>query len=184
MNNHDWKATLDRRSDFVKRSFAVRGIEIGNIENVLDFGGGLGNNIPTCLESKNLYLYEVGDYEPSNKQIKRVSLSQAQGLNFDLILLNDVLEHISYPLEIIHQIRKIIKPNQFLYISVPQEISETPNQDALPAFWHEHLNKFNQKSLLQLLLANNFSIVNIEYREAGTHSCIDCIAKYNPIFKN
>lgn len=103
---------------------------------------------------------------------------------YDMVVMNQVIEHFWNPREMVQKIRKILKPNGYVFI-------ETPNPDCLcrrfqgNQFWGgfhfpRHLNWFNRGGLHRLLTQNAFSV--IDYQEFV--SPVFWIAGYHNLLKN
>ena len=82
--------------------------------DILDYGGDNGKNT-VFKDKKNLiHIFDISNKptitEPRNFKKK-----------YDLIVLSQVIEHVSYPGIIIKSIKKMMKKNSILYIEVPIE---------------------------------------------------------------
>tara|TARA_B100000941_G_scaffold290110_1_gene271173 strand:- start:2102 stop:2983 length:882 start_codon:yes stop_codon:yes gene_type:complete len=93
------------------------------------------------------------------------SLDVFDGKKFDIISLFNVLEHMSDPVEVIKQIKKIIKKNGILVIDVPNEFNEFQlsgrDTHKLNDWWiapPNHLNYFSRDSLVNLLEKFDFEV--------------------------
>ena len=90
-----------------------------------------------------------------------------QGLQFDLIILNNVLEHLLEPLAALKALRKLVKPGGTVRAQVPNDYSALQLK-ALELgcinreFWvapHEHMSYFERDSLLRSFKECGFSSV-------------------------
>ena len=93
------------------------------------------------------------------------SLDVFDGKKFDIISLFNVLEHMSDPVEVIKQIKTIIKKDGILVIDVPNEFNEfqVSGRDThnLNDWWiapPNHLNYFSRDSLVNLLEKFDFEV--------------------------
>ena len=77
---------------------------------------------------------------------------------FDIIIIQQVLEHIKYPKKIIKDIYKILEKNGIVYIEVPSVIYSLEHK--IDDFMLEHVNYFSKESLLDIL--QDFDILYIE----------------------
>ena len=93
---------------------------------VLDVGAGNASFGIALQLNKNNAIYDV--VEPDAKvresygsQVKQEfsDISYVEEKNYDLVLLNQVLEHVSDPLEFIQSISKLLKDQGILYIDLP-----------------------------------------------------------------
>ena len=142
--------------------------------NYLDFGCGWGTMLKA---SKDLNLNPVG-IEQSKDQQKWIAKENIEiyssiqniikkeiTLRFNIITLNQVLEHVTDPSSILSELRKISSKNSILYISVPPyiknksfSIEDVFVKGALQPF--EHLNCFSKKSVGILAKRNDFISIN------------------------
>lgn len=125
---------------------------------LLDFGGGWGQWAAAGLAlGCDTYAYEMS--------LERQSFLKGRGVTcfesftsmpddfFDLIILNQVLEHIPSPLDFMRELVKKIKLGGAVFISVPHARPSAPVL-AKGAFQPlEHVNGFTPKSLKKLSVA-------------------------------
>lgn len=97
--------------------------------NILDLGSGEGGTSKILSEKNNLISFDISltRLKRQDKKIKRVNGS---ALNlpfkknyFDLIILQDVIEHVSNPEQLIESIIFSLKKNGIIYLSTPNKIS-------------------------------------------------------------
>lgn len=101
-----------------------------HFESVLDYGA--GNSPYQAYVSCDRYAKAditqnaAGDIDLLIHPGKRLDVAEA---SFDLILLLDVLEHVPYPLFVLEEMRRLIKPGGTLIVSIPfiYREHETPN---------------------------------------------------------
>lgn len=86
---------------------------------------------------------------------------------FDFVHLSLVLEHVIEPHKVVAQAKKLLKPNGYLTISVPNDFNimqETVKDITGKNKWwvapHHHLNYFNFSSLENLLEREGFTIAD------------------------
>lgn len=113
--------------------------------NVLDWGGNDGTNTP--FKDAQIHIYDIGAVVPKFGVKVDVPLPP-----YDLIVCCSVLEHVSYPRDILTEIKKTMDSNTLLYVEVPLEGADSH-------IWHEHINIFNESSLSRLLVECGFEIV-------------------------
>lgn len=79
-----------------------------------------------------------------------------KGGKYDIIVAYSVLEHLKNPNIFLKNIRRLIKSGGTLILRVPETKNFGPTLSLLDHFWH-----FTRKSLKNILIANNFKIVEL-----------------------
>lgn len=92
--------------------------------------------------------------------------------SFDFIRICNVLEHVTNPLEMLDESRRIIKADGFLHLSIPNGLTDSrylmnffESENSPPLSKDGHLFFFPKKSLLQI-----FNRTGFEIAESGTIS--------------
>lgn len=150
---------------------------------VLDFGSGIGL---TCLMLQELGL-EVIAVEESKKYVEKhatLGIKSLQSLaelaryrgSFDLVVVKDVLEHLSNPREIVAELAACVRPGGYFYVRVPNVL-------AYPFHWSistkEHVNHFTPKTLTRLLEENGMEKLNF----IGVHDVSSRVGRiYHSVF--
>jgi len=167
--NHVKKAALDSYA-FMAQEIMTIIAYFGGIPNqveILDFGTGWGR-YPLMAKAFGCHAY--GSELSSN----RVNYFESQGIQnigwdeipnhkFDFIATEQVFEHLSEPLPILEHLKKALKPDGLIKISVPngrdiEQRLETMDWDATkgtskslnPVAPLEHINCFNHKSIVTM----------------------------------
>ena len=91
------------------------------------------------------------------------------GQQFDLIWLDNVLEHVPRPHVLLSNLFRALKPGALLLIEVPNDgslLQQFLHREGLieREFWKaypEHLSYFSEKTLTSLLEGSNFSVVDV-----------------------
>ena len=94
------------------------------------------------------------------------SLEQLEDNSIEVIISFDVIEHIEFPIEIINEMYRVLKPYGKVYIGVPNQTDflKELEDSYLPFFYHEaHVLYFNEESLSTLVKQKPFSIMEIQY---------------------
>ena len=94
---------------------------------ILDYGGGGGQFALVCKSlypKSNCTIVDMNDirlleqYAPMNCQIKFGDFEE-DTKKFDFIFMNDVFEHLTFPLETLELLRGKLKPNGKIFIDTP-----------------------------------------------------------------
>lgn len=125
----------------------------------LDFSSaGVQSKNPSCLDA----LIKGDIFQLLNKEIDN-------NLNYDVIWLQNVLEHVLDPLNLLKSLQKLMAPDGFLVVTVPNDFSIT-QQAALSLahidtpFWvapPDHLTYFDQSSLKNIANATNWNCIEL-----------------------
>jgi len=131
--NYDrWRRARDisqDRAQFVKSVISDKLI----LENLVILDLGSGEGITSDLLSQNNFVISL---EPKQERIKKIHLTpslipiMADSLDipfkdsvFDLIILQDVIEHLIITEEFVEELKNILKRNGAIYISTPNKLS-------------------------------------------------------------
>jgi SAM-dependent methyltransferase len=132
-NFERWKRARDLsidRGKFVK-SIVEKYLKCENL-NILDLGSGEGGTSIVFSEKNKVVSY---DKNPVRFKRQKNNLYEFYKINgnalflpfkknsFDLIILQDVIEHITGPQNLIIEINKILKPGGIIYVSTPNKFS-------------------------------------------------------------
>jgi len=177
---------LKQRKDNL-RELLSRNTDIAGIESVLDFGGDRGQFILDELVNAKKYVYEISKVLPLDGI--EVITEIDDSARYDLVMCCHVLEHYSYPRELLEVLVPLIGANGFLYIELPADDPTRTGKrtglkhflngliDVLPNFarlglklfgktsgtMHEHINHFSLESVDCLL--NQHGLVVVEKYE-------------------
>jgi len=150
---------LDQVEDFLT-PYIVRPL------TVLDWGGDTGVNTPFKEIAEKLDVYDISGKEVLNG-MKGVSLEEAQKNKYKLIVCSQVLEHVSFPADVINSIKKCMDGDSILYIELPCEdlvmsSSGVHNLAIKKKHWHEHINFYTEESLQALMKFCGLKLENIQ----------------------
>jgi len=128
--------------------------------NVLDFGAGYGN---FCSLASNLgfntYAFDLSQEKNSHLagklKVNVISEFDQYRSYFDFICLNQVLEHVSNPAEILINLKNCLSDHGIIHVSVPncKQINKTIRRYGLSKVLfdqispHQHINAFTNKTL-------------------------------------
>jgi len=144
---------------------------------ILDWGGDTGKNTPFKDKNEALDIYDI-----SNKDViagaRAVSKREAHLNKYKLIVCSNVLEHVSYPSDLLSDILKAMDTDSILYIEVPLEevvLNNKQNLHLLKKHWHEHINFYSEKSLHFLVQNVGLEVIKIrrlQVKAGGKSSCM------------
>jgi len=87
--------------------------------------------------------------------------------HFDVVTLWQVLEHVPYPLTVLQEVHRILKPGGLLVVSTP-DIGGIPAKILRKKWWdikRLHINQFTKKTLTDILQNGGFkNISSVSYR--------------------
>ena len=151
----------------------ISNIKLKKKNNILDFGSGSGVNL-NMLEKYGLVdIHEKNKFariaiKNKNKKIKNLYSSLKIRKNFyDLILIADVIEHVRRPKNLLRNLKKFLKKDGRILITVPAYQFLFSKKDKALG----HYRRYNKKLLENEL--TEFQIENISY--FNTFLCIPII---------
>jgi hypothetical protein len=155
----------------VRRAASKRFLETAlsprELSTILDYGGSDGRFIPDLPGSK--FVFEVSACSPV-PGVTRVE-KESDLSKYSLVLLAHVIEHVPHPLTLVQSVCKYIEPGGYLYIEVPQELTEEflhrVQDGACPTdlYIHEHINYYSISAVRQLLESAGLELIAIEDEE-------------------
>lgn len=168
LDRDDRLSTYDERN---RRMFTIMfdKLRLKNKAYVLDFGSGDGHlmsslrgvypNVDiTCVEPNSVF-------EPLIREVSDNIVFSLDDLErkFDLIVLNEVVEHLNYPVDILKKLSRLLKnDNSGMYIATP--LGETHlNSNLTGAYTTDsHLHFFTRNSLNMCLLKSGLTSLDVE----------------------
>lgn len=126
-----------------------------DIHSVLDYGGDRGQ-LMVGGHGREFSVFDISGVE-SEVGINAVTSDDLLGRTFDLVLLCEVLEHVSDPKRVLHEAANLVKPGGFLYVTVPNQ--EFPMSDIPAGGWY--------RRYLRLLLKSRIAILAFDFWSTG-----------------
>ena len=133
---------------------------------IMDIGSG-GGGVISLLKQPDLFYLPIDLSDTNLKRIKEMSGNNTLPVNgdtyhlpfindsVDLIIMSEVVEHLSEPLEALKEVRRIMHPEGKLVVSVPYK-EEISYQICIhcnkPTPTHSHLHSFTIESFRDLLI--------------------------------
>lgn len=135
---------------------------------ILDWGGDTGINTPFLERRSLVHIFDPSAKAPLRTDTVRFSETNNEQVDYDLVVLSNVLEHVAFPSETLGLIRPYMTPKSTLYVEVPLEVLQQGAEG--PPFsgayrkkhWHEHINFFTARSMEELLARCGFSVMSHE----------------------
>ena len=143
--------------------------------SMLDFGGSDGRFLPKLRGQK--YVFEISNSTPLEGIVK---ISDAADLaTYSYVQMAHVLEHVPEPLTLLKRVSSLVKPSGYLYIEVPQELTDAEFAElkigTAPRGLgiHEHINFFCVSSITSLAKAAQLDLISIqsEHVNLGYATC-------------
>src|SRR3972149_1451522 len=167
MSKYDMNYTCADSLLYVDRAAWINSFIRNRSDSIIDIGCGNGQLL---LELQKLGLSDLTGLDPSEKCISDLKekginvitssiFSVSAGRKYDCAILSGVLEHIYGVKEIMETMKQLIKPCGQLFVCVP-DASRYRDYDLVPFdyFNVEHINHFDETSLLDLGLRHGFSM--------------------------
>jgi 2-polyprenyl-3-methyl-5-hydroxy-6-metoxy-1,4-benzoquinol methylase len=142
-------------------------IDVDQIKNVIDWGGGKGEYIPEVLQNKKIWLLDISN-EPTIKETYIRVSSPPTEIQFDYVQVCHVLEHVASPFQFMSIVLKHVRPGGYVYIEVPQDRSNADLAELLNSnseyfhHIHEHLNLYSETAIGKLADALDLEIIKIQ----------------------
>lgn len=154
--------------------------DLAEYKTILDWGGDDGINTPS-FDADRVFIYDISGKKvlPNFQSIESDELNSN---DYDLVICSNVLEHVSYPQEILSEIVSVMNKETILYIEVPYEKIMADSFDSKNIFsnkrhWHEHINFYSQKSLEELLDKCGLKIVKQKIHSDSINTSVSNVSK-------
>lgn len=143
-------------------------IDIDSDFSMLDYGGSDGRFLPDLPARK--YVFDVSDIAPT-AGVERVRDEASLGF-YSYVQIAQVLEHVPFPLELTRKASSHLCPGGYLYVEVPQELSDEEiaqlsNGDLkgdqnIRVNIHEHINYYTVKSAAKLIESVGLTLIDVQ----------------------
>jgi len=161
-NYERWKKARDLSDERAKFVESILSTELdANGLKILDIGAGEGST--SKILSKNNFVFSL---EPKSERIKKIEKTNslqpviAEGLSlpfqsssFDLIILQDVIEHLNINQKFADNLNHLLKENGIIYLSTPNRLSII-NIISDPHWGMPFLSLFNRSQIKKYFLKN------------------------------
>jgi SAM-dependent methyltransferase len=150
----------------------ISGINFKKKNNILDFGAGSGVNLDMLRKHGLVDIHEQNKYARTvikkNKNIKNLySTLKIKNDFYDLILMADVIEHVKQPKKLLKDLKKFLKKDGRILITVPAYQFLFSKKDEVLG----HHRRYDKKRLKNEL--KGFKIENISY--FNTFLCVPIV---------
>lgn len=157
-------AHYQRRANYLTEVEAWLAPHLPERPAVLDWGGDSGMNSPFLGRSRLLHVHDISGVD-AVEGAQRISAEQVGRETYDLVVCSEVLEHVPFPLDVLHQLLPALHPQTLLYLEVPHEalIRQHPGSlqlARLKRHWHEHINFYTEAAIGRLLERAGLDIVD------------------------
>jgi SAM-dependent methyltransferase len=126
------------------------------IDAVLDYGGDRGQ-LMAGGPGRLHYVYDISGVEPEQGVISIADAALGER-TFDLVLLCEVLEHVSEPAHLLRKVQDHVRPGGLLYVTVPNR--EFPLTDIPTGAWYP--------AYLRLILKSRWATLAGEFWSTAT----------------
>jgi 2-polyprenyl-3-methyl-5-hydroxy-6-metoxy-1,4-benzoquinol methylase len=135
-----------------------------------------------CNEGRGLKIYSSNGFEAQGLELNKRAAqdTRIKGFTvftqpiekfqpeepFDIVVLSNVLEHVSNPINMLNNVRRVLKPNGYIWISCPNSNSWLRRLFGGSWInWHVpfHIYHFSRKTLSQILKLSGFEIKRIKF---------------------
>lgn len=154
------RSCLAERQAFISKVLAAHGINAG--ATVLDVGGGRGECCHHLTQWHKIVVADVSECDPVDPRIVKVSglfLRRLKEGEFDIVVMNHVLEHVFSPTEFLASANQVLKTGGILIVEVPFELY-TPLVAGHLGDWR-HVAYFCRATLRQFLEKSGFVVERI-----------------------
>jgi ubiquinone/menaquinone biosynthesis C-methylase UbiE len=137
-------------------------------DSVLEYGGGLGNNLLSVSKRAKTWMVEPSSIGRNLARKAGItvasSLSEISDQRFDTVLCRHVLEHVDHPLTTLKELLQALKDDGRLILVLPcEKMKEFPSADDLD----HHLYCWSPKTIANLLEKAGYRVDKIYFEHFG-----------------
>lgn len=135
---------------------------------ILDIGCAYGYVLNLLPKNSNMFGLDISEHaiNTAKKNFKDITFKVGNveekipfpANSFDIIILNDVIEHLENPQKALENIKKILKKDGILYITTPNLNLLRKKLFGFADKMEHHISLFSHKNLCELLINNKFAI--------------------------
>lgn len=145
------KANLFKFSDYIDVT-----------DDILDFGCGGGyllDNIPTAGEKIGIEINPVARVEAESKGIECFrDFEKLKDGSFDVVISNHALEHVKNPVQVLKEIKRVLRDGGTVVVVVPHESSKVVKMDD----HNMHLYTWTPQNLVNLFRVCGFEVTGYD----------------------
>jgi 2-polyprenyl-3-methyl-5-hydroxy-6-metoxy-1,4-benzoquinol methylase len=171
----------DNIKDFRRRIKYLMGFS--NPKTMLDIGCNIGNALEVAedlgIEAEgvdvNKSAIDIAKKKGLNAKVKDFNKIDKQ---YDLIFMNDLIEHLEDPLHSLNKINELCKKKGYIYITTPKVnslVCKMMKEKWIHMKPQQHLYLFPQEVIIKMLNQKGFSIINL--RTIGRIRSVELILK-------
>ncbi len=170
---HHRDPTYQQTLDIVER-FTPRGklLDVGsNTGMLLRFARNRGWEVTGVEPSKSLATLSHEQFDVPVFANYLSELPQTENKKYDVLTMTDVFEHVSEPLDLLADVRRLLKPEGCLYIRVPnakwnifkQRGAMAMGRQPLQGIWDagEHVVHYTDRTLRTMLERGGFQVIDL-----------------------
>ncbi len=168
-------------------------------QSILDIGCGNGMVGGALKNRQQCRVVGIELSKPAAREAKKIldkvitgnvekysTLLQLQDESFDCIILGDILEHLNEPVQLINQLKRFLRPNGCLVLSIPNIGHWSIWQGLLAGEWQysdaglldkSHLRFFTRKSIIRFLTDAEYEISELKGVMISNEEIINEISK-------
>jgi hypothetical protein len=100
----------------------LQDVPFGSLKSVLDYGGDRGQHIPPAFSHCDKHVFDISKIAVVNGVNIVNSLQMLDKVDFIMSL--NVFEHLSYPMDVMTELRSVCHKDTYVFIDIPLEVDE------------------------------------------------------------